>query len=201
MIEDRDALFKQYEGLIYKLSKRYKEYFYELKEGNYEFEDVFQIASLGFVKAMNTYDNGHENEAKFETYAYTCIKNSLLQELATKRRIKRNDDTHRHVSLNYMMDDGDAYGGTEFSEVIGEDDEEFRAVVDKSILENILDELKKQFKERDFEIIMLYLKGYPLREIGKRFGISHQAAYLKVKKMRKIVKEMYSEEDILSILE
>ena len=62
--EARDTLFKENTGLIYSVAKRF------LGRG-VEMEDLFQIGSIGLLKAVDHFDPSYE--ARFSTYAVPMI--------------------------------------------------------------------------------------------------------------------------------
>ena len=74
----KSELIVQYTPLCHKLAKKYHAYYPTL----YEYDDWFQIAQIGLLKAINTYQG--EKGAKFITYATIVIKRHLLQEINTK---------------------------------------------------------------------------------------------------------------------
>ena len=63
-IEARDTLFKENTGLIYSVAKRF------LGRG-VEMEDLFQIGSIGLLKAVDHFDPSYE--VRFSTYAVPMI--------------------------------------------------------------------------------------------------------------------------------
>ena len=62
--EARDTLFKENTGLIYSVAKRF------LGRG-VEMEDLFQIGSIGLLKAVDHFDPSYE--VRFSTYAVPMI--------------------------------------------------------------------------------------------------------------------------------
>ena len=71
----RDTLFEENTGLIYSVAKRF------LGRG-VEMEDLFQIGSIGLLKAVDKFDI--EFEVKFSTYAVPMIAGEI-------RRFLRDD--------------------------------------------------------------------------------------------------------------
>ena len=62
--EARDTVFEENTGLIYSVAKRF------LGRG-VEMEDLFQIGSIGLLKAVDKFDT--EFDVKFSTYAVPMI--------------------------------------------------------------------------------------------------------------------------------
>ena len=76
-MEAREAIVKQYMGLVYKKNKKYA--------GKYiDFEDAVQISSVGLLEAIQRFDIEAENE--FSTYAVWYIKGKLFQYLRNYRK-------------------------------------------------------------------------------------------------------------------
>ena len=75
--EARDTVFEENTGLIYSVAKRF------LGRG-VEMEDLFQIGSIGLLKAVDKFDT--EFDVKFSTYAVPMIAGEI-------RRFLRDDGT------------------------------------------------------------------------------------------------------------
>ena len=73
--EARDTIFEENTGLIYSVTKRF------LGRG-VEMEDLFQIGSIGLLKAVDKFDTGFD--VKFSTYAVPMIAGEI-------RRFLRDD--------------------------------------------------------------------------------------------------------------
>ncbi len=78
-----EEVYKRYERYLHKECKTYSE--------NIEYEDVFQIASIGLYKAYKTYNNIDVN---LLTYASIVIKNEILM------NIRNNKKKVKTVSIN-----------------------------------------------------------------------------------------------------
>ena len=86
--EARDTLFEENTGLIYSVAKRF------LGRG-VEMEDLFQIGSIGLLKAVDKFDTGFD--VKFSTYAVPMIAGEI-------RRFLRDDGilkVSRSMKENY----------------------------------------------------------------------------------------------------
>ena len=76
-IEAREAIVKQYMGLVYSNAKKYA--------GKYiDFDDAVQIGALGLLEAIQRFDIEAENE--FSTYAVWYINGKLFQYLRNYRK-------------------------------------------------------------------------------------------------------------------
>ena len=74
-------LIKANEGLIYKIASKYSKY--------YNIEDLYQVGSIGIIKAYKKYRE--DCNAKFSTYAYNYIFGEMYA-LANNKEIKLNKD-------------------------------------------------------------------------------------------------------------
>ena len=77
----RDLLFEENTGLIYSVAKRF------LGRG-VEMEDLFQIGSIGLLKAVDKFDMSYD--VKFSTYAVPMIIGEIKRILKVSRSLKEN---------------------------------------------------------------------------------------------------------------
>ena len=80
----RDQLVMDNMGLVWSIVRRFK-------GRGYELEDLFQIGSIGLIKAISTYKEDYGS--RLATYAARCIDNELLMHFRSKKK------TAREVSL------------------------------------------------------------------------------------------------------
>ena len=95
----RDTLFRENTGLVYSVAKRF------LGRG-VEMEDLFQIGSIGLLKAVDKFDLSYE--VRFSTYAVPMIAGEI------KRFLR--DDGMLKVSRSLKENHYRAYQGTEAGE-------------------------------------------------------------------------------------
>lgn len=79
-----DELVKQNLGLVGLVVK-------DLVKGNQDRDDLFQIGSIGLIKAANGFDE--TKNIKFTTYAAQCIRNEILMEFRRQGGKSRNAPT------------------------------------------------------------------------------------------------------------
>jgi RNA polymerase sigma factor (sigma-70 family) len=149
-----EMVFKRYKNMIYKVCNRWK--------GTAEYNDLFQVASIGLYKAFNSYDLTKNIE--FSTVAFTYIKNEI-------RTFYREARRHfGYLSLNEPSYDE---GNMQFIDSIKDD----------SFEENILEEISKEqdlsriytamrhLTERQKSIFTkYYIEGKTMQEIADHFG-------------------------------
>ena len=94
----RDLLFEENTGLIYSVAKRF------LGRG-VEMEDLFQIGSIGLLKAVDKFDMSYD--VKFSTYAVPMIIGEIKRYLRddgilkVSRSLKENGNFHRRTGNDY----------------------------------------------------------------------------------------------------
>ena len=70
-------LIKANEGLIYKIASKYSKY--------YSIEDLYQVGSIGVIKAYKKYRE--DSNAKFSTYAYKYVLGEIVDFIRKDRNI------------------------------------------------------------------------------------------------------------------
>lgn len=70
-------LIKDNEGLIYKIASKYSKY--------YSIEDLYQVGSIGVIKAYKKYRE--DSNAKFSTYAYKYVLGEIVDFIRKDRNI------------------------------------------------------------------------------------------------------------------
>lgn len=70
-------LIKANEGLIYKIASKYSKY--------YNIEDLYQVGSIGIIKAYKKYRE--DCNAKFSTYAYKYVLGEIIDFIRKDRNI------------------------------------------------------------------------------------------------------------------
>ena len=83
--EEKNNLFLKNENLIHSIS-------YKFASNTVGHEDLFGEASIGFTKALNTFDPNMKT--KFTTYDYTCMEKQILSFM--------RGDTKRHSPDSYL---------------------------------------------------------------------------------------------------
>ena len=76
------TLIKESEGLIYKIASKYSMY--------YSIEDLYQVGSIGVIKAYKNYKK--DTSVKFSTYAYKYILGEIIEFIRCDRNIKVSEE-------------------------------------------------------------------------------------------------------------
>lgn len=77
-----NKLIKECEGLIYKIASKYSIY--------YSIEDLYQVGSIGVIKAYKNYKE--DSSVKFSTYAYKYILGEIIEFIRCDRNIKVSEE-------------------------------------------------------------------------------------------------------------
>lgn len=101
--ESYEILYEKYKPLMKYLCKKYLN---TAKKCGYEFEDLFQVASLGFMVAVNTYQINQNT--LFFTYVKSCIEKRIYNEL-------RDQNTYKKTCLNEAFSFDVAIPGTDLN--------------------------------------------------------------------------------------
>ncbi len=141
------------------------------RNGKFEYDDLFQVGSIGLVKAARTYQ---ENGAKFSTYAASCIKNEIINYISSETIQKRNKDlmTEEVMRCAFDADATDSLGEVENSLYISELFEN----LEKRNVRNL--SVKKS-------IVMLIYQGYKIPEVAKMLGMPEHKVRWQAKALAK----------------
>lgn len=77
-----NELIESNSWLIYKIAKTYSEY--------YNIEDLFQVGSIGIIKAYKNYNK--ESNVKFSTFAYKYVLGEIINYIKKDRNIVVSDE-------------------------------------------------------------------------------------------------------------
>lgn len=78
-----DECYKKYKGVISQVARKNM---YRVKSiGAFNYEDIYQIAMIGFIKAYAEFNDSYKT--KFKPYAYDMMKWEILNTLKSKRTL------------------------------------------------------------------------------------------------------------------
>lgn len=123
-------------------------------------EDMFQIGSIGLLKAIDTFD---ASKGCFSTYAFRLVKNEMLMEF---RKNKKS------VNAAFSLDDNVDIGNGEsvsYAEMIADRKDYEENTVNSMLAQQIFEELSPR-EQRIF--IMFFVDGKTQCEISEELGIS-----------------------------
>ena len=169
-------------------------------------KDIEQEGNIGLWTAYNKYD---EAKGPFTSFAILYIKKYQLEYLRDNLKTIRipshvqkliNKDIYETKSgLRFECNIGivsmNIQTGTETSileDFLGEDNQSI--VDDSEELKSIVLPMLNRLKTKDLDYIQMYYgfapyeKEYTLREIGDKYGVSHEAVRIKLRKIEKQMK-------------
>lgn len=145
----KEELYKKYSALIHKEINRFKTKALSL---GIEYSDLMQEALLGFMNAVNTYDE--DNEAKFITYATMCIRRKLLNYIEKYSSIKSQtmnnalslDDDNSLLRFIKDTNEKEPLNSVIYTELVKEINEKIAVLneTEKTILEYAISGLKAE---------------------------------------------------------
>lgn len=177
--EAKNRYYEENVRLIHKVIQPYK--------GSCEYEDLFQEASIGFIKGLSTYDPS--KGVLLSTYCYKCCRNELNQYIRHSRSKGRSGNV---VSLDAELPgaDGKALNSIENITVSEADDlhqisiplEEL--VSRREIAQEAARVIEEDLNENERIAFILYSQGITQNMIAKELSIS-QANVSKIIRLAK----------------
>ena len=172
---DENQVFIKFIPLIkYTINKYYPEYLFD--------DDVFQEASIALLRAIRAYDENRR--VMFTTFAIACIRNGIKTYLRDKRVKERPDETvYLEDYLKYDSASGASLLIDTLSDVLGVDN-----MYDVICYIDFRDFYCGLNNEQKI-IVRMLLNGNTTSEIGKVFGVSHQAISLRINTIRNLYRK------------
>lgn len=134
-----------------------------IRKDHRDYDDVMQAGYLSMWKAVKTFDKARRNASTFSTYAYTVIRNDVLQELKKINRINRRVFVWTDVTARNEKGEVRESG----MRIIGRQNYDF----EESIVNRIAYEQKLAcFSNLERKIIELKQEGYTMKQIAKRLN-------------------------------
>lgn len=140
-------------------------------------EDMFQIGSIGLLKAIDTFD---ASKGCFSTYAFLLVRNELLMEF---RKSKRS------VKVAFSLDDNVDTGNCEsvpYAEMIPDGKDYEENVVNLMLAQQIFERLGSREKHI---FTMFFIENRTQSEISEALGISQSYISRIIKGIGKIKKK------------
>ena len=194
--KEKEALVKQYEPLMNKLTKQF------VSQVKIDWDSVKSMAYEGFVLAMLNYDD-ERSKLTFKQFAGWSIRNNILSSLdkelrtvsmsayAQKKAQEHGEATFNSVSLSVISGESSVTGGDDD----GKGCKEYKYGVyekdkfsDGDVYEYLYSRLEDKFSDRDCEMFyrIFGLKGFADekgKDVAKEFGVSEGLVSQKIKKM------------------
>lgn len=139
-----------------------------------EYADIFQIACIGVLKALETYDT--DNKSALSTYVVTCARNQVLYETRKSRAKSRTGITLSYEG-SFMGNDGRATPGVENMN-LREIDLLHNHVPMEEIAERneqaeiVTDIMNRYLTEKERKLIYMHIDGSTQSEIAKSLDLA-----------------------------
>ncbi len=184
----KEMLIKHNMRLVAHIVKKYT--------GAAETDDMLSVGSIGLIKAINTYEQGHGT--RLATYTARCIENEILMLIRAGKKHKGNMSLSDPVGT-----DKDGNELTLMDLLFEKEDKVFGNVEQKIMQEKFLAAIGELLTERELEIVcMRYaLTGEaPLaqREVAAKLKISRSYVSRIEKRALEKLREGLKKEDFLS---
>ena len=176
----RDRLVTDNLGLVWSIVKRFA-------GRGYEQEDLFQIGTIGLIKAVNTFTP--ERNIKLATYASRCIENEILMHL--RKTVKQKLEVSLDEPLNVDWDGNELLLG----DILGTDGDVVGQGIEDEVDRQLLHIALNKLGAREKRIIELRFglngcREYTQKQVADMLGIS-QSYISRLEK--KIINELYKE--------
>ena len=138
-------------------------------------DDLYQEAQMGLYKAVMTYDSRYSS---FSTYAYICIKSSVLSWLR-KSKAKSNIPQ----SMIYSLSDEDF-------DVISDFDNPEDKLIDRENLEILMQKIDDLLSPFEREVLSLYLSDDSYVNIASALSTSEKSVDNAIQRIRRKLKTL-----------
>lgn len=163
-----EYLLRKYKNMVNLLSRR----FYI---AGAEQEDVVQEGMIGLYKAILKYQSA---KFKFSTFAYQCIRSSILDALRASLRGK-HQPLNNYTSISDMEE---LYTDEENSPE--------QIILREEQIEIIWKTAKEILSEKEYVVFKLYIDGLTITEIAEAAGISYKSCDNTLQRVRSKIRRM-----------
>ena len=160
-----EEAFLKYKSVLYDYCKKYNNL-------NNELEERFQIASLGFVKAYNSYSN---LKVPFIAYLQLVLNNDFL--MAFRKKKNREKISYKSINEPYM-----AFGKENLT--LEDTLEDYGTEIEDNELKVALEKIFSKMREKDVYIINRRLQGATQNEISKELNMSRSNVCRRIEKFQ-----------------
>lgn len=141
------------------------------------FEDLYQEAMFGLYSAIGTYNTS--GTATFSTYAYTCIRNAVIDAVKKSRGAK-------YAALNNFVPIVEISGQYSSSDPEGE-------VIKHEQRREFLQKISKLLSSFEFKVTVMYLDGLSAQEMSKSLEKSTKSVGNALARAKNKLQKYYTE--------
>ena len=160
-----EEAFLKYKSVLYNYCKKYNNL-------NTDLEERFQIASLGFVKAFNNYNN---LKVPFIAYLQLILNNEFLLEFRKKKNREKFNTISIQSTIQHLKNDDLTIEDTLEDNSTDIQDDELKLALDK---------IYSKMREKDVYIINRRLQGATQNEIAKELNMSRSNVCRRLEKFQ-----------------
>ena len=172
MTEEQKRLVEQHHNLIY----------WYLNKKNMSINEWYDILAIALCNAAITYN---PDICEFATYAAKCFSTAVHTRIRLDNGVTKKPSggvwSYEEKIRNPLYNEDNATGELFLADGYNVEQE----AVANIALERCLNKLN----ERDKQIILMLYVGYDGKEIGRKFGMSHQNVFLIKNKFKDIIKK------------
>lgn len=167
----REQLLEKYDDKVHAIARRFF-----LNGG--EAEDLVQEGRVGLCSAISTYDG---KSASFSTYAYSCIRNKILDAVKSNRNGK-NAPLNNFLPIVEVGEElYSANGNLEDEIIMREERKEF------------LEKMSTYLSSYEFIVTVMYIDGMKISQIAKALKRSDKSINNTITRSKRKLQKKYTE--------
>lgn len=156
--EAKEMFYKKYQTQIEIIAKKY---FLLVKSSGIELNDIIQEGMMGLTEAINNYKD--QKNVKFSTFAKICIERKILT------YVRANTNTKNKLLNNSLsIDQTISSNGRPLADFLKDENivNPEDVFINNENKEEIYDKLNKLLTEKEYEVLILSIKGFSQNEIS-----------------------------------
>lgn len=157
-VEAKDVLFEKYHYIIDIIIGKYANI---IKLLSIDFTDLYQEAYIGFVDAINSYDEHKDSSIK--TFISICVERKIQTALKKAGRIK-NKILNESISLEHVYNNTD----NPLVTLLGDDNKNnpLENIINDEKVEELVSKIKEILSDNEYEVYSLLVNGLNYQEIA-----------------------------------
>lgn len=142
----------------------------------YEYDDLFQMASMGLLKALDTFDD--EKNVRLSTYVTTCMNNEVLYQTRKDRAKSRSGSVVLSYESTMLGNDGKEMSGIDnldlkLTDMIhGYEMPMGERLEQKELTSAVVKTMKNHLSDVEQKALVMFANDYTQNEIAKELGVS-----------------------------
>lgn len=142
----------------------------------YEYDDLFQMASMGLLRALDTFDD--EKNVRLSTYVTTCMNNEVLYQTRKDRAKSRSGSVVLSYESTMLGNDGKEMSGLDnldlkLTDMIhGYEMPMEERLEQKELTSAVVKTMKNHLSDVEQKALIMFANDYTQNEIAKELGVS-----------------------------